>query len=104
MADPGKRIRDGRHHGHDRDRHGKPCTGRMLRVPRRCGPGKQREPGRHDADGRDLAPSHGLVQHPRAESEQEDEAQGEGRLHQGQRDHQQRSDLSYPSGECERRP
>ena len=66
--------------------------------------GGGRQPGHSGddrPDGEHVAPSHGLVEGAGAEREQEHEAEGQRRLHDGERREQQRGGLKRPAEQAE---
>jgi len=85
--------------GQDRgERDRRRVAGRGLR-----GDGRQQHDAREDpADGQDLARADGLVQPPRADDQQEHEAEGQRGLDHHQRGQQQRGRLQRPPQDVER--
>lgn len=76
----------------------------MLRVPLRSGPREQPDPDRDRGDARELAAADRLVEHPRPDREQDDQARRQRRLDERQRDQKQGADLGDPSEKGEQGP
>jgi len=75
----------------------------MLRVPLRSGPRQQPDPDRDRRDARELSAADGLVEQPRSDREQDDQARRQRRLDERERDQEQGADLGDPSEEGEQR-
>ncbi|MEN3284359.1 MAG: hypothetical protein V7607_5499 [Solirubrobacteraceae bacterium] len=69
----------------------------VVRGGVRRGGGQPGHPRDDRPDGERVASSHGLVERAGAEREQQHEAEGQGRLHDGQRREQQRGGLQRPA-------
>jgi len=85
----------------NRDRGDEPAAGRVVRLAMRRRPGEQPDPRGHRSDAHHLAAADRLVQKPDAVGKHHDEACGERRLHERQRDEHERTHLGDPAAEGE---
>jgi hypothetical protein len=99
--EPGQGVGNERDHGQDGDRDDQGGAAGVVGLAGRSGPGEQRDPRRHRADAQDLTPSDPLAEHSGSDPEQDDEARGQDRFDQRERDQKERSDLRGPAAERE---
>jgi hypothetical protein len=102
LAPPAQRVGRQRHGGQGSQGAGERPTADVLRGRLR-GDGSQPGDARNDrGDGKHVARANALVERTRAQDEEQNEAEGEGRLDDGERSEQQRGGLQRPSGQPER--
>jgi hypothetical protein len=101
-ATPAQRVGRERHRAKGRQRAGKRPTADVLRRCLGSDGGQIGDAGDDRGDGEHVARADPLVERARPQHEQQDEAEGERRLHDGERSEQQRGGLQRPSGEPER--
>jgi hypothetical protein len=94
-------IRGNRNQAEEGERRHEAGAGRVVWIAIRRGPCEQRDPGRDRGDAEHLASADRLPQHPDAEAEEDDQARGQCRLHERQRDQHERADLCGPSRQRE---
>jgi len=102
-APPAQRVGRQGHRGQTGQGEGQRPAADVMRGRGRRDDGQSGDAGDDRADGEHVARADRLVQRPRAQHQQQHEAEGERRLHDGERSEQQRGGLQRPTDHPERR-
>jgi hypothetical protein len=101
-AAPAQRVGRQRERGQGSKGSGQRPAADMVGGRLRRGDGEQGHAADDRPDGQDVARADTLVERPGAQHQQQHEAEGERRLHDGERSEQQRGGLQRPSGHPQR--
>jgi hypothetical protein len=100
---PPQRVGRERHRGQSGQRAGERPAADVMRGRLRRDRGQEGDAHNDGGDGHHVARADALVERPRPQHEQQHKAEGERRLHDGERGEQQRGGLQRPADHPERR-